>query len=174
MSAATIACVAGSDESRFVLVVNGVRREVECAPDTPLLYVLRNDLGLVGTRFGCGLGLCGACNVIVGDQLVHSCDMPMWSVGDQLVTTVEALGTPDEPGPLQQAFLDEQAAQCGFCLSGILMTATALLASKPDAAEDDIRAALDGNLCRCGAHNRIVRAILAARPAYRADSSTEA
>jgi nicotinate dehydrogenase subunit A len=147
----------------FTLTVNGQQRAVACGPNTPLLYVLRNDLALIGTRFGCGLGQCGACNVLIGDQVVHSCDTPMWSVGDQPVTTVEALGTLDEPGPLQRAFLAEQAGQCGFCLSGILMSVTALLRAKRDAAEPDVREALDGNLCRCGAHNRIIRAVLAAQ-----------
>ena len=145
------------------LKVNGESSSVPAEPDTPLLYVLRNDLGLVGTRFGCGLGQCGACNVLLGGQVVHSCDTPVWSIGDQPVTTVEEFGTLDEPGLLQRAFLDHQAGQCGFCLSGILVTVTALLRAKPDAGEEDVREALDGNLCRCGAHNRIVRAVLGAR-----------
>jgi nicotinate dehydrogenase subunit A len=148
----------------FTLTVNGNRHRVRCDPQTPLLYVLRNDLGLVGTRFGCGLGLCGACNVLLDEQPVHSCDTPIATVREARVTTVEALGTVESPSPLQQSFLDHQAGQCGFCLSGILISATALLRRTPEADEPTIRAALDGNLCRCGAHNRIVRAVLAARP----------
>lgn len=149
----------------FTLSVNGRVRSVRCDRETPLLYVLRNDLGLMGTRFGCGLGLCGACNVLLDDRTAHSCDTPMWTVGTAEVTTVEALGTPNEPGALQQSFIDHQAAQCGFCLSGILISATALLRGHPDADEAQIRSALDGNLCRCGSHNRILRAVLAARSA---------
>jgi nicotinate dehydrogenase subunit A len=147
----------------FTLAVNGRTCHVRCERDTPLLYVLRNDCGLLGTRFGCGLGLCGACNVLVDGRVTHSCDTPVWAVGAAEVTTVEALGTEHGPGALQQAFLDCQAAQCGFCLSGILVTATALLRSHPDPDETEVRTALDGNLCRCGSHNRIVRAVLAAR-----------
>jgi len=147
----------------FTLSVNGRDHHVRCDRDTPLLYVLRNDLNLFGTRFGCGLGLCGACNVLLDERPVHSCDTPMWAVGDSAVTTVEALGTQEHLGTLQQSFIDHQAAQCGFCLSGILISATALLRDRPDADEDAVRAALDDNLCRCGSHNRIVRAVLAAR-----------
>lgn len=146
----------------FALAVNGRTHHVRCDPDTALLYVLRNDLGLMGSRFGCGLGLCGACNVLLDDKVVHSCDTPMWAVGTAEVTTVEALGTPQQPSALQQAFIDHQAAQCGFCLSGILVSATALLRAQPDADEAAVRSALDGNLCRCGSHNRMVRAVLAA------------
>jgi nicotinate dehydrogenase subunit A len=144
--------------------VNGKVQRVECPSETPLLYVLRNDLGLLGTRFGCGIGLCGACNVLVDGVPVHSCDTPVWVVENKAVLTVEGLGTPETPHPLQQACLDEQAFQCGFCSSGILMTAVALFDRQPDADAADVRHALDGNLCRCGAHNRIVRAVLAARP----------
>jgi nicotinate dehydrogenase subunit A len=154
---------AGAVPQEFVLTVNGRTETVTCGPDTALLYVLRNDLGLVGTRFGCGQGLCGACNVLLGGQVVHACDTPVWAVGDQPVTTVEALGTPERPGRLQRAFLEHGAGQCGYCLSGILVTAAALLRTKPDADEADVREALDGNLCRCGAHNGIVAAVLAAR-----------
>jgi nicotinate dehydrogenase subunit A len=149
------------------LTVNGLDRQVDCPPDTPLLYVLRNDLGLMGTRFGCGVGLCGACNVLVDGVAVHSCDTPMWAVEGKSVTTVEGLGTPEEPHPLQQMALREQAFQCGYCSSGILVTAAALLERRPTADDAEVRAALDGNLCRCGAHNRIVRCVLAARPASR-------
>jgi nicotinate dehydrogenase subunit A len=145
------------------LVVNGTRHEVACDPDTPLLYVLRNDLGLVGAKFGCGLGLCGACNVLVDGHPTHSCDTPVWAVAGKQVTTVEGLAG----HPLQETFVDEQALQCGYCTAGMVVTAAALLEKEPDVGEDGVRRALDGNLCRCGAHNRIVRAVLGARPAAR-------
>ena len=141
------------------LRVNGQLREVSAAPDTPLLYVLRNELKLKGTRFGCGLGQCGACHVLVEGRKVAACDTPLWAVEGKDVTTVEGLGTAGRLGVLQQAFVDEQAAQCGYCVSGILMSATALLARNPDPSEADIRSALDDNLCRCGTHNRFVKAI---------------
>lgn len=145
------------------LLVNGESRSVTCAPDTPLLYVLRNDFGLKGTRFGCGSGECGACFVIIDGVAVASCDTPLWSASGKMITTVEGLTneTGDEANlhALQRAFLDEQAAQCGYCSSGILMSAAALLARTPNPTEEQIRAALERNLCRCGAHNRIVRAI---------------
>ncbi len=144
------------------LTVNGEHHEVAAPPDTMLLYVLRNDLGLTGTRFGCGVGLCGACTVLVEGRPVHSCDAPLWSVEGKAVTTVEGLGQPDRPHPLQRAVIDEQAAQCGYCLSGILVRAAALLATNPRPDADDVRTALDGNLCRCGVHNRVVRAVLRA------------
>lgn len=145
------------------LVVNGRTHVVSCDPDTPLLYVLRNDLRLQGAKFGCGLGLCGACNVLVDGHPTHSCDTPVWSVVDKSVVTVEGLGTPEHPHPLQTAFVDEQALQCGYCTAGMVVTAAALLHRIPDADEPAVRRALDGNLCRCGAHNRIVRAVLCAR-----------
>ena len=145
------------------LVVNGTSHEVVCDPDTPLLYVLRNDLGLVGAKFGCGLGLCGACNVLVDGHPVHSCDTPVWAVAGKQVTTVEVLGG----HPLQETFVEQQALQCGYCTSGMLVTAAALLEQEPEVDEDGVRRALDGNLCRCGAHNRIVRAVLGARPCAR-------
>ncbi len=141
------------------LLVNGTSREVVCDPDTPLLYVLRNDLGLVGAKFGCGLGLCGACNVLVDGHPTHSCDTPVWAVAGKQVTTVEGL----QGHPLQDTFVDEQALQCGYCTSGMLVTAAALLEREPEVDEDGVRHALDGNLCRCGAHRRIVDAVLAAR-----------
>jgi nicotinate dehydrogenase subunit A len=141
-------------------LVNGIRQEVACDPDTPLLYVLRNDLGLVGAKFGCGLGLCGACNVLVDGHPTHSCDTPLWAVAGKSVTTVEGLGD----HPLQETFVEEQALQCGYCTAGMLVTAAALLEREPDVDDDGVRRALDGNLCRCGAHNRIVRAVLGARP----------
>jgi nicotinate dehydrogenase subunit A len=146
------------------LTVNGDRRRVEAEPDTPLLYVLRNDLGLTATRFGCGAAQCGACMVLVNGQAVASCDVPLWSVAQASITTVEGLAA-NEPGELcalQQAFLDEQAAQCGYCVSGMLIAATAFLARNEAPNEEQIRSALDLNLCRCGTHDRIVRAVLRA------------
>lgn len=153
-----------TDEPRDIAVrVNGRTARVRTEPDTPLLYVLRSHLGLTGTRFGCGLGLCGACLVLLDGRPAYSCDTPVWSVADSVeVTTVEGLGTADEPHPVARAILDEQAAQCGYCISGIVVGAAALLEDNPDPDEDEVREALDRNLCRCGAHNRIVRAVLAA------------
>jgi nicotinate dehydrogenase subunit A len=142
--------------------VNGKREEVRTEQDTALLYVLRNHLGLKGTRFGCGLGLCGACFVLIDGRPEFSCDTPMWAVEGREVTTVEGLGTAGRPHPVAQAIVDGQAAQCGYCISGIVVAAAALLTANPDPTEDDVRAALDRNLCRCGAHNRIIRAVLAA------------
>jgi nicotinate dehydrogenase subunit A len=146
------------------LDVNGARCRVEAEPGTPLLYVLRNDLGLVGTRFGCGAAMCGACYVLVDGRAVASCDLPAWSVANAGITTVEGLAAAGggELSPLQQAFLNEQAAQCGYCISGMLIAATALLARNKAPTEQEVRSALDGNLCRCGSHNRIVRAVLKA------------
>ena len=141
------------------LQVNGRAREVNADAETPLLYVLRNDLGLVGTRYGCGLGQCGACTVIIDGKPVQSCDVPLSAVAGKNITTVEALGTDESLHPLQRAFIAEQAAQCGYCASGILMSAKALLDVNPDPDDAAIRAALDGNLCRCGTHGRILRAI---------------
>ena len=146
----------------LTMSVNGTEREIACDPDTPLLYVLRNDLGLLGAKFGCGLGLCGACNVLVDGHPVHSCDTPVWSVAGKQVTTVEGLGDGDRPHPLQEAFVEQQALQCGYCTAGMLVTGAALLARDPDVDDAGVRRALDGNLCRCGAHNRIVRAVLSA------------
>lgn len=144
------------------LRVNGVERLIEAAPETSLLSVLRGTLGLTATHFGCGANQCGACNVLVDGQAVPACDTPLWSAAGKEVTTVEGLGTPERPHALQQAFIDEQAMQCGYCISGILMSAAALLKRNPDPSEDEVRGALDRNLCRCGAHNRIVRAVLRA------------
>jgi nicotinate dehydrogenase subunit A len=149
--------------------VNGKREEVRTEQDTALLYVLRNHLGLKGTRFGCGLGLCGACFVLIDGRPEYSCDTPMWAVEDREVTTVEGLGTGGRPHPVAQAIVDGQAAQCGYCISGIVVAAAALLTANPDPTEDDVRAALDRNLCRCGAHNRIIRAVLAAATELRAE-----
>jgi nicotinate dehydrogenase subunit A len=147
------------------LMVNGQEAEVNAGPDTPLLYVLRNHLGLVGARFGCGLGLCGSCDVILDDRIVHSCDTPLWAVAGKNVRTLEGLSSAGEPSPVQRAFIEEQAAQCGYCVAGIIMNATALLERDPNPDEADVRTALDANLCRCGAHNRMVAAVLRARTA---------
>jgi nicotinate dehydrogenase subunit A len=138
------------------------RKRVEVSPgrqDMPLLYVLREDLGLVGTRFGCGLEQCGCCMVLIDGQPEKSCAKPVWSVAGKSITTVEGLGAPDKPHPLQQAFLDEQAGQCGYCLSGILISAKALLDRNPTPTRKEVAEALDGNICRCGSHNRILRAV---------------
>jgi nicotinate dehydrogenase subunit A len=144
----------------FRLTVNDASVTVTCDRDTPLLYVLRNHLGLKGTRFGCGQGLCGACNVIIDGRAVFSCDTPLWSVAGRRVLTIEGLPSSDV---VKEMFVSEQAAQCGYCVSGIVMSATALLLANSRPSEDEVRAALDGNLCRCGAHNRMVRAVLRAR-----------
>ncbi|WP_181956246.1 (2Fe-2S)-binding protein [Ramlibacter lithotrophicus] len=139
--------------------LNGQATSLEVDPDRTLLDVLRNTLGLKASRLGCGLGQCGACTVILGDHAVTSCDTPMWSVAGKSVTTLEGLGTRDAPHPLQAAFIEEQALQCGYCTSGMLMRAAALLQRDPQPAESDIKAALEGNLCRCGVQNRVVRAV---------------
>ena len=143
--------------------VNGAAVEVGGDPDTPLLTVLRDDLGLVGTRFGCGQGLCGACNVLLDGTVVPSCQTPLWQVEGRSVTTVEGLSADGTPHPVQRAILERQAAQCGFCISGIVVRAAALLDEEPDADAARVAEALDGNLCRCGDHRRIVDAVLAAR-----------
>jgi nicotinate dehydrogenase subunit A len=142
------------------LTVNGRPREVEADPDATLLDVLRDGVDLKGTRFGCGQGACGACVVLLDDRPTPSCDTPMWSVAGRTVTTVEALADP--PHPLVAAFVAEQAVQCGYCVSGILVTAAALLAEHPHPDEAAVAAALDRHLCRCGAHRRIIRAVLRA------------
>jgi nicotinate dehydrogenase subunit A len=146
----------------FRLTVDGEPREVVADPDTPLLHVLRHQLGKPGTRFGCGVGLCGACFVLVDGSPAPSCDTPMWSADGKDVVTVEGLGTGSDLHPVQQAFLDEQAAQCGFCVSGVLVSAAALLRDDPAPTEDAVVAALDRNLCRCGAQRRMVAAVLRA------------
>lgn len=144
----------------MIVEVNGVQRSVEAAPETPLLYVLRNDLGLPGTRYGCGSGQCGACFVLVDGRAMASCDLPVSFASGKKVTTIEGLGGEH---PVQKALERHQAAQCGYCMSGIVMAAVALLSDNPKPAESEIRAALDRNLCRCGSHNRVVKAILDAR-----------
>lgn len=150
------------------LEVNGVRRSVSAAPDTPLLYVLRNHLGLVGSRYGCGTGQCGACFVMVDGKAMPSCDAPLWSVSGKKITTVEGLCTGGELHPVQKALLAEQAAQCGYCISGIAVTAAAFLSQHKNPTEGEVRAMLDRNLCRCGAHNRVVRAVMRAAAEMRA------
>jgi nicotinate dehydrogenase subunit A len=142
--------------------LNGEAREVAAHPDTPLLYVLRNDLGLLGARFGCGMGLCGACIVHVDGVPVPSCDTPLWSVEGRAVVTVEGLAPGDELHAVQQAVLDEQAAQCAYCLTGVVMSGAALLERSPHPDRAEVVTALERNLCRCGAHNRMVRAVLRA------------
>ena len=144
------------------LRVNGTERAIDADPATPLLSVLRGQLGLTGSHFGCGANQCGACNVLIDGQAVAACDTPLWAAAGKDIVTVEGLGTPERPHPLQRAFLAEQAAQCGYCISGILISAAALLRRAPNPSEAEVRAALDRNLCRCGAHNRIVRAVLRA------------
>lgn len=146
----------------YLLTVNGDRREVHTEPGTSLLMVLRNHLGLVAAKFGCGIGLCGACSVWVDGHPTPSCDLPVEYAAGKDVTTLEGLGDESRPHPLQTAFLDHQAGQCGYCLSGILMNAAALLRDTPAPARDQVIAALDRNLCRCGTHQRIVDAVLAA------------
>jgi nicotinate dehydrogenase subunit A len=149
--------------AKLALRVNGSRREVEADdPDIPLLYVLRNDLGLTGTRFGCGLAQCGACTVLVGGRAVRSCTAPARSAVGQDVVTIEGLGSPERPDALQAAFIAEQAAQCGYCTTGMVMSARALLARTPRPSEQQVREALAGNLCRCGSHVRVIRAVLRA------------
>lgn len=141
------------------LTVNGRNREVDADPQTPLLYVLRDDLGLNGAKYGCGLGQCGSCTVLADGRAVLSCVTPVMLFEGREITTVEGLGTMDEPGPMQRAFIEEQAAQCGFCIPGMMMRAQALLQENPSASEAEIRAWMEPNLCRCGTHMRILRAI---------------
>ena len=143
----------------YRITVNGERHRVDAAPDTPLLYVLRNDLGLSGPKFGCGLGQCGACAAMVGGKLTRTCSIALRDVGEDEVTTLEGLGTIQKPHPLQKAFIDEQAAQCGYCSNGIIMAAKVLLDRNRNPTEEDIKSALADQLCRCGVHNRVVRAV---------------
>jgi nicotinate dehydrogenase subunit A len=142
--------------------LNGAAIAVDSDPDQMLLDVLRSRLGITGAHFGCGAGECGACHVMVDDRAMTSCDMPMWAVADKDVVTLEGLGTAGQPHPLQRAFIAEQAMQCGYCVSGILISAAALLKRNASPTEADVREALDRNLCRCGSHNRMVRAVLRA------------
>jgi nicotinate dehydrogenase subunit A len=146
----------------IALDVNGERRTVAAAPETPLLYVLRNDLALNAAKYGCGFGQCGACTVELDGKTTRSCVTPVEGAFGKKIVTLEALGTADKPGALQRAFIAEQAAQCGYCIAGMMMSAHALLSRNPHPTEAEIRTALGGNLCRCGTHNRIVRAVLRA------------
>jgi nicotinate dehydrogenase subunit A len=145
--------------NELVITVNGNPHHVQAAPDTPLLYVLRNELHLNGPLFGCGLEQCGACTVLRGAEAVPTCMLPVADAAGAQITTLEGLGTPEAPHPVQQAFLEEQAAQCGYCSNGMLMQAAALIWHTPHPTDEQIRAELDGNLCRCGSHLRIVRAV---------------
>jgi nicotinate dehydrogenase subunit A len=147
------------------LNVNGVPRSVTAEPDTPLLYVLRNDFELNGAKYGCGLAQCGACTVLIDGRAVRSCVTPISALEKSEITTIEGLGTIEKPHALQQAFIEEQAAQCGYCTNGMIMSAKELLDRTPKPSEPDVRAALAGNLCRCGTHNRIIRAVLRAAQA---------
>src|SRR5439155_2690413 len=150
----------GGGVMAVTLKVNGASRTVPAEPDTPLLYVLRNDLELNGAKFGCGLAQCGACTVLVDRKAVRSCVTDVGSLAGAEITTLEGLGTADKPHPLQRAFIGEQAAQCGYCINGMIMSAKALLDRNPRSSENDVRQALAANLCRCRTHNRIVRAVL--------------
>lgn len=143
----------------MTLTVNGQARQVDADPATPLLYVLRDDLALNGAKYGCGIGQCGSCTVMVDDAAVLSCITPLLLIEGRKVTTVEGLGTLEKPGVMQQAFIEEQAAQCGYCIPGMMMRAQALLQAEPDADEATIRAHLETNLCRCGTHMRIIKAV---------------
>jgi nicotinate dehydrogenase subunit A len=143
----------------ITLNINGKDQTVDVEPDSMLLYVLRDNLALRGPKFGCGLAECGACTVVMDDHAVRSCITPVSSVGQAKIITLEGLGTVDNPHPLQKAFIDEQAAQCGYCINGMIMAAKALLDQNRHPNRNDIKQALDGNLCRCGTHMRIVRAI---------------
>ncbi|TGE02424.1 (2Fe-2S)-binding protein [Methylobacterium nonmethylotrophicum] len=156
------------------MILNGERRAVRAAPDTPLLYVLREEFGLNAAKFGCGLGQCGACTVVIDGEAVFSCVTPVLLAENRQVTTLEGLGTAEAPGPLQRAFIDAQAAQCGYCIPGMMMRAHALLTRDPDASDDAIRAELEPHLCRCGTHMRILRAIRRAADAMRPRSTAEA
>ena len=141
------------------LSVNGTEHTVQAAHDTPLLYILRNDLQLKGSKFGCGLGQCGACMVLMDGRNVMSCDAPLWAAAGKSITTIEGLGTPDAPGVVQRAFIAEQAVQCGYCVNGMIMSAASLLNKNKNPSEAQIKDALAGNLCRCGTHQRIAAAV---------------
>lgn len=144
---------------KFTLNINGKKRVVDAAPDTPLLYALRNDLELNGPKFGCGMAQCGACTVHVNGEAARSCVLPISSMAGLQITTIEGLGTVEHPHFVQQAFIAEQAGQCGYCLNGMVMATAALLKQNKNPSDDEIRTALEGNLCRCGTHMRILRAV---------------
>jgi len=150
------------EEMTISLKVNGSRRSVPAEADTPLLYVLRNDLALNGAKFGCGLAQCGACTVLIDGRAARSCVTEIGAIGNAEITTIEGLGTVDKPHPLQQAFIDEQAVQCGYCINGMIMTAKDLLDQNPRPTSAEVREALAQNFCRCGTHGRIIRAVLRA------------
>ncbi len=154
------------------LMVNGQMHNVEADPDTPLLYILRDHLELNAAKYGCGLGQCGACTVMVDGTAVFSCVMPILLVEGRKITTLEGLGTVDKPAPIQQAFIEEQAAQCGFCIAGMMMRAQALLQKNPNASDGDIRRALESHLCRCGTHMRILKAVNRAAKLMRSDPAS--
>ena len=159
----------------ITLSVNGTSHQIDIDPATPLLYVLRGELGLNGAKFGCGLGQCGACTVIVEGEPVYACLVPVIALQDRKITTVEGLGTADTPNPLQQAFIDEQAAQCGYCSTGMIMRAQALLDRNPAPSDAEIRSRMEANLCRCGTYLRIIRAIRrASEPARKAAEASRA
>lgn len=145
--------------AKITLRVNGASRTLDADPQMPLLYALRNELELKGPRFGCGKGQCGACSVLLDGQVVRSCTLPVERVGGKAVTTLEGLGSMAKPSVVQQAFIDEQAAQCGYCSNGMVVAATALLKTTPNPSEQQIREALANHLCRCGTHTRIVKAV---------------
>ena len=155
------------------VTVNGEAHALACDPDSPLLDVLRAGLGLAGPRFGCGLGLCGACMVIIDGRARTSCDYPAWAAEGTTVTTVEGLADGDRLHAVQRAFLDEQAAQCGYCTSGMVVAAAALLATSPAPTEREVREALNGNLCRCGTHGRVVAAVLKAAAQHSSGQATQ-
>ena len=152
------------------LSINGQPHDVAVDPDVPLLYVLRNDLGLHGTKVGCGLAQCGTCTVLVTGRAVRSCVTPVGAVAGQEVVTIEGLGSPERPHPLQAAFIEEQAAQCGYCTAGIIMAARAFLAQTPRPTEAEVKQALTDNLCRCGTHLRVVKAVMRAAAVMRGGS----
>lgn len=147
-----------ADQALVRFSVNGQAVEVELDSDTLLVYILRNDLKLKGTRFGCGTGNCGSCTVLVDDQSVQSCDIPLWSVEGKQITTIEGLGSNESPHPIQEAFIDEQAAQCGYCINGMMMSLAGLLKRTRHPTDAELLAALDRHLCRCGTHMRILNA----------------
>jgi nicotinate dehydrogenase subunit A len=145
--------------NEFVITVNGTSHTLQAAPETPMLYVLRNDLGFNGPQYGCGLEQCGACTVLVGAKAVPTCRLPISDVGNAAITTLEGLSQAGELHPVQRAFIEQQAAQCGYCINGMVMSAAALLWKTPRPSDEQVRAALDGHLCRCGSHLRILRAV---------------